>query len=96
MTRTFDELVDHFISQVRQMKIKELDKMALIGMITMIQTEHEMQKHGKWVTDEDGCLCCSLCGNPCEINCINGKFIQSSYCSECGALMQECEVNEDV
>lgn len=47
MKRTFDELVDHFISQVRQMKIKELDKMALIGMITMIQTEHEMRMREK-------------------------------------------------
>lgn len=45
------------------------------------------RKHGKWVEDEDGCLCCSLCGNPCEINCINGEFIQSPYCSECGARM---------
>ena len=54
------------------------------------------QEHGKWIKDEDGCLCCSLCGNPCEINYINGEFIQSPYCSECGASMQVCEVNDDV
>ena len=54
------------------------------------------RKHGKWIKDEDGCLCCSLCGNPCEINCINGKYIRSPFCSECGALMKECEVTDDV
>ena len=47
MTRTFDEMIEYFIDQVRQMKIKELDKMALIGMITMIQTKHEEEINGK-------------------------------------------------
>ena len=41
--RTFDEMIEYFIDQVRQMKIKELDKMALAGMITMIQTQHEQE-----------------------------------------------------
>ena len=39
--RTFDEMIEYFIAQVHQMKIKELDKMALVGMITVIQTQHE-------------------------------------------------------
>lgn len=54
------------------------------------------QEHGKWVKDEDGCLYCSLCWNPCEINGITGEFMQSPFCSECGASMQVCEVNDDV
>ena len=46
------------------------------------------RKHGKWVEDEDGCVCCSLCLNPCEINGITGEFLYSPYCSECGADMR--------
>ena len=79
MTRTFDELVDHFISQVRQMKIKELDKMALIGMITMIQTEHESKRQGKW-NPYNNTYVCSVCGNPI-ITC------RTSFCPYCGARM---------
>ena len=45
--RTFDEMIEYFIDQVRKMKIKELDKMALIGMIAMIQTKHEEEINGK-------------------------------------------------
>ena len=40
-------MIEYFIDQVRKMKIKELDKMALIGMITMIQTKHEEDTNGK-------------------------------------------------
>lgn len=46
------------------------------------------RKRGKWVEDEDGCVCCSLCWNPCEINGITGEFLYSPYCSECGAGMR--------
>ena len=44
-------------------------------------------KHGVWETDEDGCACCSICGNPAEINPLSGECILSLYCSECGAKM---------
>lgn len=46
------------------------------------------RKKGKWIEDDDGCLCCSLCGNPCEINCITGEFFETPFCSDCGAEME--------
>lgn len=44
-------------------------------------------KHGCWKYETDYCLVCSECGNPAEINCITGDFMESPYCSECGARM---------
>lgn len=43
--------------------------------------------HGRWVTEADGCVVCSECGNTAEINGITGEFMESPYCSECGAKM---------
>ena len=85
--RTFNEMVEYFIEQVRQMKIKELDKMALIGMITMIQTEHEMQKHGKWLDattldNEFICWVCSECRHGADF-----VYEPYNYCPNCGARM---------
>lgn len=46
-------------------------------------------RKGKWIKDDAGCVVCSLCGNSAEINCISGEFMESNYCSECGADMRE-------
>lgn len=46
------------------------------------------RKNGKWIEDKEGCLICSLCGNSAEINCISGEFMETNYCSECGADMR--------
>lgn len=83
--RTFNEMVEYFIEQVRKMKIKELDKMALIGMITMIQTEHE--KHGKWLDattldNEFVCWVCSECRHGADF-----VYEPYNYCPNCGARM---------
>lgn len=43
--------------------------------------------HGKWVTETDGWMFCSECGNSAEVNGITGEFMESPYCSECGARM---------
>ena len=45
-------------------------------------------RRGEWKPDSDGCLVCSECGNPAEINGITGEFMESPYCSECGAKME--------
>ena len=45
-------------------------------------------RRGKWIKDDEGCVVCSLCGNSAEINCISGEFMDSNYCSECGADMR--------
>lgn len=59
-----------------------------VERIRMIPAADVVERnHGEWIKNEDGCLCCSLCGNPCEINIITGEFIDSPYCSECGAYM---------
>ena len=39
--RTFDEMIEYFISEVRKMQIEDRYKMQLVGMITVIQSEHE-------------------------------------------------------
>ena len=46
---------------------------------------------GTWVKDEDGCMVCSECGYPDEINTITGEFMQNNYCAGCGAEMTEAE-----
>lgn len=49
----------------------------------------EPVKHGRWVEDEDGFLICSECGNTAAY-LILGQ-IETPYCSECGARMDEVE-----
>lgn len=61
------------------------DAYNLICQLPSAQTE---RKKGKWIEDKDGCLICDLCGNPAEINCISGEFIETNYCSECEADMR--------
>lgn len=58
-----------------------------INVIKDLPSAEPERKKGKWIEDDDGCLCCSLCGNPCEINCITGEFLESPFCSQCGAEM---------
>ena len=45
-------------------------------------------RHGEWVKDEDGCMICSECGYPDEINQISGEFMRSNFCPDCGADMR--------
>lgn len=61
---------------------------------SVVNEIHEFQsediqpvKHGYWKYETDYCLVCSECGNPAEINGITGEFMESPYCSECGARM---------
>lgn len=49
------------------------------------------RKRGKWIKDADGCMVCSECGNPDEINGITGEFMGSNFCNECGADMRGAE-----
>ena len=51
-------------------------------------------RKGKWIKDDEGCVVCSLCGNSAEINYISGEFMESNYCSECGADMREKRKSE--
>ena len=53
----------------------------------------QIVRYGVWRADADGCMCCSLCGNPAEINGITGEFMDSPYCSECGAKMKNVHNN---
>lgn len=41
-------------------------------------------KHGRWIV-EDGCVCCSECGEP---------NMEWRYCPNCGAYMQEGEEDD--
>ena len=45
-------------------------------------------RHGKWIKDEDGCVVCSICSNPDEINGISGEFMYNNFCANCGADMR--------
>lgn len=47
-------------------------------------------KHGRWIEDEYGFLICSACGNTAEYLPILGQ-IETPYCNECGARMDEAE-----
>lgn len=50
--------------------------------------EYAPIKHGRWIEDEYGFLVCSECGNIAEYLPILGQ-IETPYCSECGARMDE-------
>lgn len=40
--RTYQEMTDHIIGRIRQMQISLDDRVALVGMLTALQTRHEM------------------------------------------------------
>lgn len=60
----------------------------LIKAADAIEKLSKERKKGRWITDGEGCHFCSECGNPAEINCITGEFMDSPYCSQCGADMR--------
>lgn len=45
--RTFDEAVDHIIGEVRNFQIPERYKFEFVGMISALQTIHDIEK-GRW------------------------------------------------
>lgn len=45
--RTFDEAVDHIIGEIRNFQIPERYKMEFVGMISALQTIHDIEK-GRW------------------------------------------------
>lgn len=45
--RTFEEAVDHIIGEVRNFQIPERYKFEFIGMISALQTIHDIEK-GRW------------------------------------------------
>lgn len=57
--------------------------------IDAMRKRYTERRRGRWVS-RDGELVCSVCGNPAEINCISGEYMESPYCSECGSRMEEC------
>ena len=46
------------------------------------------RKIGKWITEGDGTVVCSLCDNSAEFNPIDQNFMKMPYCSLCGAMME--------
>ena len=63
--------------------------MAAINRLSSVEP-----RRGRWIKDDEGCVVCSLCGNSAEINYISGEFMESNYCSECGADMREKRKSE--
>lgn len=70
----------------------------VIGRTVMELEEEYKPKVGKWVKNEHGLKCCSVCGErPLEIcyfdiDCgYTGKEILSNYCPHCGAKMERSE-----
>ena len=47
------------------------------------------EKVGEWLRDDDGALVCSICDYPAEYNPISNDFIETNYCPNCGARMEE-------
>ena len=45
--RTFDEAVDHMIVEVTKFQIPERYKFEFVGMISALQTIHDIEK-GRW------------------------------------------------
>ena len=45
-------------------------------------------KVGRWIRAE-GELICSICEYPAEFNPLSSDFIESNYCPNCGAKMEE-------
>lgn len=62
--------------------------------IMMRELGYEPIKHGRWKEDEYGFLVCSECGNTAEYLPILGQ-IETPYCSECGARMDEQQEAEE-
>lgn len=56
--------------------------------IMMRELGYEPVKHGRWIKGEYDFLICSECGNTAEYLPILGQ-IETPYCSECGAKMDE-------
>lgn len=45
-------------------------------------------KVGRWIRAE-GELICSICEYPAEFNPLSSDFIETNYCPNCGAKMEE-------
>ena len=87
--RTFNEMIEYFIDRVAKMEIEDKYKLELVGMVSAIQTEHEMQKHGKWINGSgivNGHTYpfpeCSICGK------LSTVLYKPDYCPNCGADMR--------
>lgn len=85
--RIFDEVIpppDHYMVDLDHLQIAQ-------AWACIKETlKAEPVKHGKWIEDEYGFLVCSECGNTAEYLPILGQ-IETPYCSECGARMDEVE-----
>lgn len=46
-------------------------------------------RHGEWIKEKDGCVVCSICGYPDEINLISYEFMYNNFCANCGADMRK-------
>jgi hypothetical protein len=65
-----------------------------IGDVPYIADNYKIVRHGHWRKDENGETVCSRCDYPAEFNPISSDFIESNYCANCGAKMDE-EVKND-
>lgn len=90
--RTYQEMTDHIIDQIRRMQISLDDKMSLVGMLTALQTRHEMDISNATKTEEALEKRCPFCGGHLSEVRMDADGKEYRYCYGC---FHEYEVNDN-